>query len=624
MELDQYTLHEAAKARNITLICEMLKNGVNQNQKDKDGRTPLHYAVLSQPKPTAAYAGTEVDHISVPMSPVRQSAVSSFHTSGPTLKEIKTTSHREVQRGHPYSAATSRLTSRFTSQFRPPKATATPIKDSDELFQDQAIEVVVPSPTEIDLLSDDEPILTPKTYHEENKGYTPSQLVAQSDSSDRVKDSDELFQDQAIEAVVPSPTELGLLSGDRPILAPKTYYEENKGYTPSQLAAQSDSSDCVYLLLRNGTNVDANIQDNDGRTPLHLAAQLDSSNCVYSLLTNGANVDANIQDNDGRTPLHLAAQLDSSNCVYSLLTNGANVDANIQDNDGRTPLHLAAQLDSSNCVYSLLGNGTNVDANIQDNDGRTPLHLAAQLDSSNCIYSLLRNGTNVDANIQDNDGRTPLHLAARLDSSNCVYSLLRNGTNVDVNIQDKEGCTPFQAVAFSDWEDLVLKLLEHGADPPNIKRWWHSRQDSSTEKEVPGYLKLWENAANGFDYGTIGALVKDILMAEEHTTFGSIVWEWELPAVLDLSDPARVNGGEAQWLDPTQHVVLVKNESSTDYTEKPAKWVQATTCAEYLAQRWKTEWCGFVLGLLDLVKLAGLGSENSGTLFDFRVYLLPL
>jgi ankyrin repeat protein len=568
MKPDQYALHEAAKAGNDDRIRALLRDGVDPNQKDKDGRTPLHFAVLSSwPKPTAAYAGTEVDNISVHMSPLLQPAVSpshtkpSSHTSAPTIKELKGTSRREIHIKRLYSTATSRP----ISQFGPPKATNSLIEDSDELFGDQAIEAVVPSRTEISLLSDEQPISSPKTYHKDNKGHTRT----------------------------------------RP-------------------AEQSDSSTCVYSLLQNSTNIDANIQDKDGRTPLHLAAQLNSSNCVYSLLQNSTNIDANIQDKDGRTPLHLAAQLKSSKCVYSLLQNSTNIDANIQDKDGRTPLHLAAQSNSSNCVYSLLQNSTNIDANIQDKDGRTPLHLAAQSNSSNCVYSLLQNSTNIDANIQDKDGRTPLHLAAQLKSSNCVYSLLQDSTNIDANIQDKDGRTPFQTIVFSDWEYLVLQFLERGADPSNIKRWWQSRQDSSREKEVPKYLKLWENAANGFDYQTVDAIVKDILAAEKHSTFGSIVWEWEVPAVFNLSDPARVAKGEAQWLDPKQQVVLVSNETSSDYMKKPTRWVQATTIAGYMAQRWETKWRSFVLGLLDLVQLADLSPKNFGTLFDLRGYPLPL
>jgi ankyrin repeat protein len=483
-------------------------------------------------QPTAAYAGTEVDNISVHMSPLLQPAVSpshtkpSSHTSAPTIKELKGTSRREIHIKRLYSTATSRP----ISQFGPPKATNSLIKDSDELFGDQAIEAVVPSRTEISLLSDEQPISSPKTYHKDNKGHTRT----------------------------------------RP-------------------AEQSDSSTCVYSLLQNSTNIDANIQDKDGRTPLYLAAQLNSSNCVYLLLQNSTNINANIQDKDSRTPLHLAAQSNSSNCVYSLLQNSTNIDANIQDKDSRTPLHLAAQSNSSNCVYSLLQNSTNINANIQDKDGRTPLYLAAQLKSSNCVYLLLQDSTNIDANIQDKDGRTP-----------------------------------FQTIVFSDWEYLVLQFLERGADPSNIKRWWQSRQDSSREKEVPKYLKLWENAANGFDYQTVDAIVKDILAAEKHSTFGSIVWEWEVPAVFNLSDPARVAKGEAQWLDPKQQVVLVSNETSSDYMKKPTRWVQATTIAGYMAQRWETKWRSFVLGLLDLVQLADLSPKNFGTLFDLRGYPLPL
>ena len=231
---------------------------------------------------------------------------------------------------------------------------------------------------------------------------------------------------------------------------------------------------------------------------------------------------------------------------------------------------------------------------------------------------------------KDNKGHTGIRLAAQSDSSNCVSSLLRYSTNLDVNIQDKNGRAPFQAVKFSYSNHLALTLLKHGVDPSIVKSWWNSEHDSSTEqdlsteKKVSRYLKLWENAANGFDFGNVNALVPDIRLAEQHGISGSIMLEWEVPAVVNMSDSARVAEGEAQWLDPTQQVVLVSNGRSSDYMEKSTRCVQATTIAKYLAQRWETEWCSFVLGLLDLVQLADLSSENSGTLFDMSGYPLPL
>ncbi|PVH90130.1 ankyrin, partial [Periconia macrospinosa] len=47
MNSDQYALHDAAKAGNDSRIRALLKDAVDVNQKDKDGRTALHYAVLS-------------------------------------------------------------------------------------------------------------------------------------------------------------------------------------------------------------------------------------------------------------------------------------------------------------------------------------------------------------------------------------------------------------------------------------------------------------------------------------------------------------------------------------------------------------------------------------------------
>lgn len=472
METGRYPLHEAAKAGNGRLIKKLLKDGVDPNQKDKDGRTPLHYAILGAP--TVAYASATVGHISAPMSHLNQLTVSPSPTGASALKKRKAIFHPRTNIKKPYSTATPRL----EPELEPPKTTTSPAKDSNELFEDQVCGVV-------------------------------------------------------------------------PTLGRKTYYEGEArgGYTPTQPPTPSKSSDCVYTLLINGTNINANVQDNDGRTPLHLAAQSGWSYCVCCLLTFCTNVDANIQDNDGRTPLHLAAQLDALTCVYFLLTNG----------------------------------------------------------------------TNIDANVQDKDGRTPLHLATMFSPSSDVISLLTNSSMVDRNILDKNGHAPFHVVCSKEWGLEFLKLLECGADPSITKSKWGSRPDSRRKTKALKLLKLWENAANGFKYQTLAALVDDTWLTESHTAFSSVVWEWEIPAVLDWSNPAGVTEEEVQCFNPAQQVVLLRYRSYPTMAAlgaTAAKWmIRATTFAEALTQVSEAKWSSLLLELLDLVKQADLSSGNSGMFF---------
>ncbi|KAK1765274.1 ankyrin repeat-containing domain protein [Phialemonium atrogriseum] len=93
----------------------------------------------------------------------------------------------------------------------------------------------------------------------------------------------------------------------------------------------------VKLLLEGGASVDA--KDRDGQTPLWRAAWGGHEAVVKLLLEGGASVDA--KDQDGQTPLWRAAGEGHEAVVKLLLEGGASVDA--KDQDGQTPLWWAAR-----------------------------------------------------------------------------------------------------------------------------------------------------------------------------------------------------------------------------------------------------------------------------------------
>lgn len=80
--------------------------------------------------------------------------------------------------------------------------------------------------------------------------------------------------------------------------------------------------------------LDPNAVDVDGVTPLHKARVVD---VVRSLLAHGSEV--NSRTRDGMTPLHLAVARANHYVIKELLARGA--DPHAEDADGNTPLHLA-------------------------------------------------------------------------------------------------------------------------------------------------------------------------------------------------------------------------------------------------------------------------------------------
>jgi ankyrin repeat protein len=210
----------------------------------------------------------------------------------------------------------------------------------------------------------------------------------------------------------------------------------NAGQTALQLVTEGKTSRYIFffeddqtallkLLGSGGGNV--NEADADGNTALHRAVKGYndlSGDQVRALLASGADVNAtNFQ---GRTPLHAAVEqiVQWPSATLTLIQAKANV--NVQDNDGMTPLHvLAIAAESSSkqeATRALLDAGAN--PNLRDKQGRTAAHLFLSgkwpwSEAADCVGMLVKAGADLSA--KDDHGKTPLHYLAALGNQQPMF-----------------------------------------------------------------------------------------------------------------------------------------------------------------------------------------------------------
>jgi ankyrin repeat protein len=270
--------------------------------------------------------------------------------------------------------------------------------------------------------------------------------------------------------------------------------QDKNGKTPLHRAALIGDKSVVRLLLENGARVD--VQNESGDTPLSFAVITGYKSVTRLLLESGA--DVNVQNKNGETPLHRALKLGSKSVVCLLLEHGA--DVTVQNKDGETPLHWVAnknnkalwgrlsseyseQLDikppgtdgthlhsavsegNESMARLLLENGASTSIKMQNTDGKTPLHLAASSGNESVVRLLLEYDASTSVDVQDKDGRTLLHWAASSGNKSMVRLLLKYGARVDV--QDKDGRTPMYGALKSGEKSIVVLLLKYGADVSN-------------------------------------------------------------------------------------------------------------------------------------------------------------
>lgn len=269
------------------------------------------------------------------------------------------------------------------------------------------------------------------------------------------------------------------------------------------LAARHGSTECVRLLLSEGSSVDApcappsatalyvatqeglpqvvrvlldakaDVTDTvgDGLTPLSVAVhQGGKSHAECARLLLSASQQAAIGakklddcDEHGVNLLLKASYMGHDEIVKHLLKAGASV--HHTDASGASALIVACRNGHAKCVQLLLKAGSGVDVAIADGGG-TALHFAAKAGSADCVKQLLSAKANPTYASQST-GTTPLHIACQVGSLDCARLLLEGRANVQT--ADKDGVPPLFLAESQGHKAVAKLLLKQGADRASHK-----------------------------------------------------------------------------------------------------------------------------------------------------------
>lgn len=146
--------------------------------------------------------------------------------------------------------------------------------------------------------------------------------------------------------------------------------------TPLHRAVLERNPDAIRALLRH--NADVNAKDINGQTPLHYTIIESEKNSglteILDILLSARSVLVDERDNESRTPLHEACARGWTYAVRCLLEEGADANARETGFKGSTPLHRAVSNNHLGAVRALLAAGA--DPNIRDRKTQTPVDLA--------------------------------------------------------------------------------------------------------------------------------------------------------------------------------------------------------------------------------------------------------
>ncbi|CAH8620638.1 unnamed protein product [Dicrocoelium dendriticum] len=238
---------------------------------------------------------------------------------------------------------------------------------------------------------------------------------------------------------------------------------DSEGETPLHAAVASGNAEMVKICLEKGAHVLA--KQSDENTPVHYACIKDDLECVQLMFNARPESKARVlrmPNKNGYTPLHLAAVYNHEKLIEYLVEQGSPLE--LVDRNNWTPLLLAAMKGSFQACVQLLRLGANPRAHDLYNRNLVHLLMFFQGPGVRTVLPELNDESLFKTllNERDNYGSTPLHYSTRMGNLGATTAfLLRGASTLE---RDNERNTPLHTAAHFGRLHTCEKLLDttHG------------------------------------------------------------------------------------------------------------------------------------------------------------------
>lgn len=486
--MGKFVMHGAQWHGTEEALPLLLQYTTDLNPKNKDGNTPLHFAISARIVQLLVDGGADVNAVNNLGQTPLHAALRSYedHHEGSRVPVSEEVVHKLVDCGADIMATDSEgrtplhlagsayETKGFVAKFLIERGAD--ISAADSAGQRPIHTAVMKGKEEVVrlLLEMGADAVSP-----DSKGITPLHTAAASKKC----------EPELVELLIAHGADVTAADeeGSTPLHNTATTSYGHHGYR-----YKGSSREIAELLLEKGAEIRAT--NNAGRTLLHVAACENNKSVLKVILahTQGDAAFINARDKEGTTALHSAVDqardYSDAKACERLLAAGADISAT--DGKGQGVVSIAIRAGGKECAKDLVKRGASV--SVPDNEGWLPVHRACcwnLYDLKDLIKVLFENGAEqtplpektVYAK-EDVSGYQPIHLCVMFGGPRVLKGLLKVGA--DANARNPNGDTPLLLLcrysqlrgssSFSDFSKIFRKmvpiLLEHGADTSIVDR----------------------------------------------------------------------------------------------------------------------------------------------------------